>query len=120
MDWIKDSATEALFVAGAPVSTPFPQPLSPGWNMIGDPFTNPLDINSLTFTAAIPVNSISAGTPIPYQTAIADQLLGTTIWGYNPLPLNSYSAASTLQPFVGYWIYVESTPLNIIFTNSGA
>ena len=118
--WIKDSATEALFVAGAPVSTPFPQPLSPGWNMIGDPFTNPLDINSLTFTAAIPVNSISAGTPIPYQTAIADQLLGTTIWGYNPLPLNSYSAASTLQPFVGYWIYVESTPLNIIFTNSGA
>ena len=118
--WVSETTPQPFYKAGAPVSSPFQITVSPGWNMIGNPFTTALDTSLLQFEVNFAVGSNAANTPISLQTALTNGIVDSPIWGYSPA--TGYTESSTLAPFGGYWLYVDPTgsknsPVIIIFTN---
>jgi uncharacterized repeat protein (TIGR03803 family) len=83
----------------APTNTPFIIALKPGWNMIGDPFPAAVALSSLTF---------NDGTE-SYSTASlgTSALISPTFYAYSA-GATGYSAASSLEPDQGYWVYAYS------------
>lgn len=69
-----------------------------GWNQIGNPFTTPVDVSEIEVQYLL-------NDPVPFATAVSKGWVGGTIWRYNPAT-NSYEAATTLQPWEGYWLRV--------------
>jgi len=104
--WIELAAAKTFTAVGVPVSSPFVQALSPGWNMIGDPFPTAVAISTLQFTAGTAVGSNPANTPLTFSAASAAGLVDSTVYGYSG---TGYVAATALQPYSGYWIYVDPT-----------
>lgn len=92
-----------------------------GWNQIGDPFTQPLDLT------ADPTLGNAGGVEFQYQgqvanlaAAIANGWVATGVFGYNPntgtynditgtLPTGSPFQQNTLLPWQGYFILVKVT-----------
>lgn len=72
-----------------------------GWNQIGNPFTTPVDVSEIEVQYQL-------NDPVPFATAVNKGWVGGTIWRYNPA-INSYEAATTLQPWEGYWLRVLVT-----------
>jgi hypothetical protein len=75
----------------------FAAALSAGWNQIGDPFPTAVPVSTLT-SAGVPLsaNSIVSSTLYRYDTGAGAYV------ALNPV-------ADTLQPYVGYWIYAQSS-----------
>ena len=132
--WIEEASAQAFHVLGKTVGSPFQLTLlsgpasttnATGWDMIGDPFTSPVDASTLQVTVPFALGSFAASSPMPLAAAQAVGLIGSTIWGYIPLPTNNYAAATTLQPYAGYWIYINPTisqgqPVVLTFTQAGS
>jgi kumamolisin len=106
--WARFNSTAggSLVFNGTPTSAlAFGVELSPGWNMIGDPFTSasPLPISSsLEYT--------SSGGTQSFGAAAASGLISSTLYGYNP-STSTYSAittANSLLPWTGYWVYANT------------
>ncbi|MGC8783990.1 MAG: FlgD immunoglobulin-like domain containing protein [Armatimonadota bacterium] len=72
-----------------------------GWNQIGNPFTTPVDVSEIEVQYLL-------NDPVPFATAVSKGWVGGTIWRYNPA-INNYEAATTLQPWEGYWLRVLVT-----------
>jgi hypothetical protein len=91
-----------------------------GWNLVGDPFYTAAPLSTLTF-------SYSAGSETPTKTsfsgAVTAGLIGSVLYRYDSAESSQYIGVSptasgsfnqSLQPFVGYWIFVgvDSLTLN--------
>jgi subtilase family serine protease len=92
----------------AQTSTPFTLDIETGWNLIGDPFP-----------AAVPLSSVTVGGINGNGTALtASPGISPTLYRYDT-PSGQYvavnAATDSLQPYVGYWLYVSqsSTQLNV-------
>ena len=74
----------------------FPIPLKNGWNLIGDPFTNSVDLAKLQIQE-------SNGTLLDVPTAQAggSPVIGSALFTYQS---GSYQITYTLDPFRGYWL----------------
>jgi kumamolisin len=96
--WARFNATNgALNVAGAPVgSLIYGVGLSPGWNMIGDPWSAPIPLASLTLQTG-------SGT-ITYAAALAAGKVGS-IFAYNGSGYVALGPSDSVQPWTGYWLY---------------
>lgn len=92
--WVDLSASATITSMGtvAPAGVPYSIALSPGWNMIGDPFASPVGVGTLT------VEDSSA------QAATSTTPLA--IYGYSGGKYVEETASDSLEPYVGYWIYV--------------
>jgi kumamolisin len=102
--WARFGSTATLTAVGSTInSSTYSVPLSVGWNMIGDPYTSPISISSLTI-------GTSAGT-LGFGSAAAAGLVQPSIYDYNGSVYIAHGQGDTINPFDGYWIYsyVKST-----------
>ncbi|HET6385812.1 MAG TPA: hypothetical protein VFJ58_20665 [Armatimonadota bacterium] len=122
--WVMESASQPSPAPGDLVASPFTESLSPGWNMIADPFPTALDASTLQLTAAVPVGNFSAGTSISENDASTAGLIGGPLWTYDTSS-KQYQQTTTLQPYSGAWIFIDRTvsggqPVTLKFTLPGA
>ncbi len=104
--WASFGVTAYPHYDGTPVSTatPFSLPLSPGWNLIGDPFP-----------AAVPLSSVTvSGTPLALSPAVSPTLYTYNTASGQYVTLNASS--DSLQPYAGYWVYVAQNSLVTVLT----
>jgi hypothetical protein len=92
--WARPQQAMALYGASTPgdQATPYLIALSPGWNMIANPFET-----------SVKVGDLRAGTiasPLP-----PGLLIFLTLYGYNSTSNAYVPVTSTLDPYVGYWVY---------------
>jgi len=109
--WIRESAAQPLGQAGRVVPSPFQETLQPGWNLIGDPFTASVPWSTAQFSVPVTVGSVAANTLVSQSAAVTANLIGASLWAYDPTS-NSYVMATSLQPFQGYWVFVNSSGTN--------
>jgi hypothetical protein len=96
--WVRFVAATTLYDIGTHTvsSAPYDISLSPGWNMIGDPFATSVPLTSLQVT--------SGGTTTSFAGAAQSGVVGASIYTY-PAGASAYQVeSSALQPFVGYWV----------------
>jgi kumamolisin len=94
----KSSTGGGLLYAGTQiVAQQFAVDISPGWNMIGDPYINPLPINSIQVTVG--------GTTESFAAAVANSVVEPNFYGYNGTGYVPYGAGQELSPYAGYWLY---------------
>jgi len=96
--WILEASAQPLIRTGARVTTPFDAVLLPGWNLIGNPFLHPVPFSGVTVKMR--------SSPVSLAAAQSSGLVGTTIWTWDDTQ-RKYTAVSTLEPFVGCWIYID-------------
>lgn len=94
------AVTLSLSTPGTPATpnTVFRLHLKPGWNLIGDPFSFPINFLNLKVLAA-------DGTEEDILTAQtgSNPTLGAALWGFDN---NLYEVSYTLDPWKGYWLRV--------------
>jgi hypothetical protein len=122
--WVKETSAQSFHTIGKAVPSPFQIVLQPGWNLIGDPFTTSVTTASLQVTLPIAVGASAANVPISFQTAVNDQIVVLPVWTWDPAQ-GQYVQATSVDPFKGYWLYVNSTitqgqAVTLTFTKSGA
>ena len=90
---------------GTPASDPYPIPVKPGFNLIGDPFNRQIDFTTIQVQD-------STGATMSLQQAImaTPPKLQGTLFAY---VLGGYRMVSTLSPWVGYWLRA-SEPLTLL------
>ena len=120
--WVLEDQDRSTTAGGALVSSPFSFTLQPGWNLIGDPFPEALDISTLRFTPQGQVSGVDAGTTITLDPAKAAGLVPGPFWEWDAAA-GRYTPSTTLQPYHGYWIYIDPTAagnaaVTVIFTRS--
>jgi hypothetical protein len=80
--------------------------LFPGWNGIGDPFTTPVPVDSLTFTTSNTPFTTAIGTGFelisPTLFSFLQSNPGGTTGTYQPV-----TAGDSLAPGQGYWIFAN-------------
>jgi hypothetical protein len=122
--WIKETSPQPFLTPGAVTQSPFSETLYPGWNMIGDPFTSTVDLTLLQFSVPVQVGATAANSTMNFQAALINQVIQSPIWSYSAAA-GAYTQATTLQPFLGYWVYVnpqvvQNNPITISFTRFGS
>ena len=93
-DTVVDESYAALDAPGG-----YSIPLYAGWNMIGNPYTDPT--KAMLF-------SYAGGQPKTLQDAVSAGWVSGAIYGYRTEGTVGYyrlSTADLLQPYTGYWIY---------------
>jgi len=121
--FIDEASPQIFSMFGMPVSSPFVDMLQPGWNLIGNPYPGTLDSATLHFQVPVAVGANPANSLIDLATAVSGKVIDLPIFGYDPAK-NQYVPQTTLQPFQGYWIFVDGAatnqmPVTIQFTNTG-
>ena len=96
--WLRLYGTVTVKVQGLlPDETQsFPLEVPLGWNMVGSPRQYVVNVADLTVQAG-------TQTPVSVAVAVSQGLLQQGFYAYNPAS-NSYSLATTLAPFQGYWV----------------
>jgi len=122
--WVLENAAQASPDAGALVASPFIESLSPGWNMIGDPYLNALDVSSLQLTAGVSVGGTAAGTAMTEGDASTAGLIDGPFWSYDT-GAQQYAQTVVLSPFAGDWVYIDPTvsgaqPVTLTFVRPGS
>jgi len=97
--WVRfdGSSGGSLTAEGTTItSSTYSVPLSPGWNIVGDPYTSPVSIDSLqisTFTGTTSFDdAATAGLILPY------------FYDYNGTGYVTHGSGDVLTPYDGYWI----------------
>lgn len=90
-----------LTASGIPASVAqnFDILLKKGWNMIGDPFFISIPLANLTFN--------NGSVPFAKATSGTNPLVAPVLWNYSQVT-KGYTAASSLSPEQGCWIYAIS------------
>ena len=78
------------------------------WNLVGDPFSVPIDIYGLQVRDG-------NGVVMDWQTARALNKIRSVLWAY---VLGSYQASNIISPYIGYWV-ATNEPLWLIMSSSG-
>ena len=100
--WVRFPSSVSVTLPGtaAGSNTDFALSLAGGWNQIGDPFPSSISVGALTV--------LSGSQSYPFGTSVSVGLIGPSLYRYDPTS-GSYvtlGASDTLQPGLGYWIYV--------------
>lgn len=100
--WIKVPRNVTVEVEGYPVpDVPFVITLRPGWNLIGHPFGQPVNVSSLK------VFNPATGETLSFKEAVARGWIYKNLYWYDPVA-RKYVIISLpngiLEPFKGYWI----------------
>jgi subtilase family serine protease len=86
-----------LIASGTAVTTPtYSVTLSPGWNMIGDPFVNSVSVDSLEIS--------SGATTVSFADAISEGEIAPSIYDYNGAAYVRHGVGDDITPYDGYWI----------------
>ncbi|MGC9318726.1 MAG: FlgD immunoglobulin-like domain containing protein [Armatimonadota bacterium] len=95
--WLRifDDVTVSLQGVQEPEERPVVVPLKVGWNMIGPPRTEAVEVASLQFAA-------EGEAAVDYAEAVDRGIIQEGIFGYSSE--EGYAIEETLQPFAGYWI----------------
>jgi hypothetical protein len=109
--WVKFPSSTIITVTG---ETPDPAGsyrigLEAGWNQIGCPFETAVQLVGVTVEKA-------NDEPIGFNQAWSTGLIGKTIWKY--VPGTGYVAATTLDPWEGYWVKCN-VPAGVVFVIPG-
>ncbi|HEY3397672.1 MAG TPA: FlgD immunoglobulin-like domain containing protein [Armatimonadota bacterium] len=107
--WLNLPAQADLSRLGTAASDPFPIPLQPGFNLIGDPFLRSIDFNSVLVRDS---NNVT----MTLQQAVTSNppKLQGTLFAY---VLGGYRTVSVLSPWVGYWLRA-SEPLTLLVSQA--
>ncbi len=117
-------AEVALGRRGVPATTDvngrFSIPLSPGWNMIGNPFAGTVKMNDLLVQPITTSMGVQVGgTPTDLKTASDNAVLSFTFYKYGvtqaapntltylpvtPASITPPAPINTLDPYLGYWV----------------
>jgi len=114
--WIKFLVPTYLHRLGvsAPLTQPYRIPLAAGWNQIGDPFPGSVPLSTVTADTA-------AGSGAVALTA-ATSPVQPTLYRYDP-KAGAYvvvdTAAGTIDPYNGYWIYAKQAAVLIVPPSQG-
>jgi len=97
---LKTDSEVTISAAGTAVSTaqPFVIELSPGWNLIGNPHEEPVQVSALRFARG------SQG-PLSFAQAVSLGWLGQSVFEYSAEA--GPSAADRLEPWRAYWVVVK-------------
>jgi hypothetical protein len=100
--WLRTFSDISLNLSGVlePEDRPFVVPLKIGWNMIGSPRREPVDISTLMFEAG-------GEAAVSYQDAVAATIIQDGIFGYSQA--EGYVQSEQMRPFEGYWIRCMSS-----------
>ncbi|MBD3292798.1 MAG: hypothetical protein GF393_07715, partial [Armatimonadia bacterium] len=95
--WIRLFSDLTLNLEGVlvPEERPFEVPLQVGWNQVGSPRGEGVDVTSLQFQA----NGEAA---VGYDEAISQRVIQAGVFGYTQA--DGYTERDQMQPFEGYWI----------------
>lgn len=84
-----------------------------GWNMIGCPFTMPVDWGSVQFIT----DGVRQSLPEAVADGVTDGILfafrSTATGGYYDFPADPFAAV--MQPFEGYWVHVWKDTIMVIY-----
>jgi hypothetical protein len=78
-----------------PEDDPFVTPMSVGWNSVGSPRRDAVDVSSLQFEAG-------GEAPVNYEEAVAQRIIQEGVFGYTPG--EGYTERDRMVAFDGYWI----------------
>jgi len=99
--WIKVFDNITVEVVGYPVpATEFPILLQPGWNLIGNPFEQAINVSSLR------IFNPATGDTVSFKEAVARGWIYRYLYWYDPIA-RRYMVVSpdgVLEPFKGYWV----------------
>ena len=107
--WLFLNGTSDLTTTGGNVTSPVSVPLYATWNLVGDPYTSPIDI----FSAQ--VFDPSTGITYDWQTARQRGYILSSLWAY---VIGAYQPSGSLNPYIGYWVAC-SRPLTMLINNTG-
>lgn len=98
--WLGYKTNMALSTQGvsADPTQVFEIPLNPGWNMIGCPFTFPIDWTRVSVRTASGV--------LDHDTAVSSGKIGVAMYTFrsNGMGGGTYALDFSLTPWVGYWV----------------
>ncbi len=109
--WARFNASSGgkLAVSGTAVTSPtFVDTLSPGWNMVGDPYMNSVTIDSLQIAAS--------GSTTSFANAAGSGIVLPEFYDYNGSIYVPHGSGDVLNPFDGYWIDAAQS-CQLIFTS---
>jgi len=91
-------AAVPVVVSGKTVTDPLTHvPLTRGWNMIGQPYLKAVAWSRVRVQT-------SAGRVLSLEQAKRAGVVGRVLW---KLGANGYERATSLEPYVGYWVYAK-------------
>lgn len=93
--WLNLAGAVDLSRQGLPASDPHSIRLKTGWNLVGDPFTRAIDLNTAEVIDQY-------GVSMTLQQAAASGKLQAALFAY---VLGGYRIVSVLSPWVGYWMH---------------
>jgi len=121
--WLRVNTAQTLTLSGAKIAGDafggtLRLALPQGWVQIGNPYPYPVPIGLIRFI------DVTQGIAITYAEAVQRGLVRSVLFyydttppvGYKPISLYSDPSAPMI-PGRGYWIYVDSRNLEIIFPN---
>lgn len=106
--WARLPMNSQLRRIGTPAATgqSFSINVQPGWNLIGDPFTQSVQVGSIQ--VAVPATTAA---PNPGSTGIGQTgLVSLPLYTYVSAGANPYVQLNTgdsLQPYIGYWLFAN-------------
>ncbi|MGQ9542206.1 MAG: FlgD immunoglobulin-like domain containing protein [Armatimonadota bacterium] len=121
--WLRVNTDQTLTLNGAKVAGDafggtLRLSLPQGWVQIGNPYPYPVPIGLIRFV------DTKAGTAITFAEAVERGVVRSVLFYYDATPPAGYRSISLLSdpsapmmPGRGYWIYVDSRDLEIIFPN---
>lgn len=95
--WLRVFSDVKLSLQGvlADETRPFTVPLKVGWNLIGSPRRDPVDVSALQFEAG-------GEAAVGYDKAVSARIIQDGVFAYSSA--EDYVPADQMAPFEGYWI----------------
>ncbi|MCS6830996.1 MAG: FlgD immunoglobulin-like domain containing protein [Armatimonadota bacterium] len=121
--WLRVNADQTLTLNGAKIAGDafggtLRLPLPQGWVQIGNPYPYPVPIGLIRFV------DTTQGVAISFAEAVQRGLVRSVLFSYDTTPPAGYKPISLYSdpsapmiPGRGYWIYVDSRNLELIFPN---
>lgn len=121
--WLRVNANQTLNLNGAKVAGDafggtLRLPLPQGWVQIGNPYPYPVPIGLIRFI------DTTQGFAITFAEAVQRGMVRSVLFYYDTTPPAGYRVISLysdpsapMMPGLGYWIYVDTRNLEIIFPN---
>ena len=106
--WLSLQQAQDLVSEGTRATSPFLVPLARGWNGIGNPFLNTVDLYSLQVRD-------QAGVVRSIQEAFSLGLVRNGLYAYG---IGGYRLATSLASYTGYWFYADED-VTLVFTDPG-
>jgi|GEM_PF-920816 len=106
--WLISAQTKPINITGLPVKD-FQSDLNPGWNMVGNPFEQPLTLDAFDILVSTDGKN--------WQEITNSNLVAQYLWEFYPQQTSSGTEwykklplqTTPMEPFKGYWMYNKHT-----------